>query len=87
LGVDDKIFQEAVKIYPVPCDGVVTIEILGNELGEATFLMHDFSGKAVLAAQLTSTTHIDVSMLSSGVYFYSLKLASGRGVGGKLIKK
>jgi hypothetical protein len=87
LGVDKKISQEAVKIYPVPCDDVLVIEIMDGEFGQATFLLHDFSGKAVLSTQFASTTHIDVSKLSSGIYFYSLRLADGSDAKGKLIKK
>ncbi|PNW26847.1 M28 family peptidase [Formosa algae] len=68
-----------LKMFPNPVDSNLTIE--RSLTGAADFTLYNVSGIRVL--QLTSetlTTQLDLSVLTTGVYFLSVESAKNRGV-------
>ncbi len=58
------------NIYPNPSFGNLTVE---TETGNGIYQLHDTTGKLLLQGSLTATKFtIDISALSTGVYFFSL---------------
>lgn len=74
-----------VLIYPNPCENSLSIQ-LGNEK-QASFMLYNQLGQRVLNEQFnTFQNTINISSLSSGVYFYDFSSNNSK-LRGKLIKK
>ncbi len=70
LGVDDLSFNNGLKVYPNPTDGVVFVEIenwLGSDHGQIQVL--DITGRVINATEISEAKpSVDLSGLSSGLY-------------------
>ncbi|HLS30162.1 MAG TPA: T9SS type A sorting domain-containing protein [Flavobacteriaceae bacterium] len=76
--------QEAVKLYPSPMANQLYIENLSENTELA---IYDVSGRIVLKQEVNpSSKSVDVSELSSGIYFYSLNRNGQKVKTGKLVK-
>jgi len=86
VGVEEEIaLKETVKVYPNPANSIVTLQYNETTFTNSTFKLIDVMGKEVLNKRLESTsTSIDISSYSKGVYFYQLINQKQR-VSGKLI--
>ena len=67
----------AIKIYPNPTDGQLTIELLKKTLGENNSIeIRGISGQLVLTESLNSIKkQLDISHLSKGIYFITVRNA------------
>jgi hypothetical protein len=75
------------KLYPNPAMSKVTIEGLDNRTTQKTIMIMDISGKTVYETDCqNSIMHIDISNLTSGIYFVAEKTNHGLTVE-KFIKK
>ncbi len=89
VNTDDLIFSDILKTYPNPVNDLLTINTGGisSVLNYITF--YDLNGRAVLRKRVGATTsklQLDVSSLSSGMYFYVLMTEEGE-YSGKVIKE
>ncbi|MGL2963938.1 ice-binding family protein [Flavobacterium sp. RSB2_4_14] len=79
---------QKVIIYPNPFDTLINVKISDTfDSNNTKMILYDIYGREVLKANLTNTTTIDMSGLSSTIYFY--KIISNDTViqSGKLISK
>ncbi len=77
LGVGDIRILERTALFPNPSNGMLTISAAAMER-IAHFELTDAWGRAVYRRSLRSTTTIDLSWLSAGVYVYQLLDGQGR---------
>lgn len=82
---EDLIEEPAVSAFPIPASDFVTLkwppEIYFDQL-----LLTSCTGEIVKSIEFTgSQVEIDVSQLSAGLYFYSLKNSDNQSVNGKLV--
>lgn len=82
LGIEDKSLTD-VNIYPNPVDDQLNIKTSADVINKIATVF-DINGKRVLNLKLKSTT-IDVSSLTSGVYFLRLE-SEGKTMKRKFIK-
>lgn len=75
------------NIYPNPTNGIITIE-LGEDINQNTdILIYDIAGHVAYRGQVDSySQHIDLTDLSSGVYFVKVDFAT-KSISKKLIIK
>ena len=72
-GIEEQSEQPVVSIYPNPAKSFITVKTT-TELSEATWFLSDVTGRSVLNGALAGKeTLIDISGLSSGPYFLTLK--------------
>lgn len=87
LAVDSNLL---LKIYPQPADGFAWIELPGSNALEYDLKVWDIAGRKrmdqTLANRQNSEVFLDISTLSSGMFFVSLT-AEGKTYRGKLIKR
>ncbi|WP_118952729.1 T9SS type A sorting domain-containing protein [Taibaiella helva] len=77
----------AWSLSPNPSSDHVHISIpkLGN--AAAQYQLSDVQGRTLLAGKLKTDTDIDISSLTPGMYFVSIRTAAGRAQPAKLIKR
>ena len=68
LGIDSRDFENNVFIYPNPASSILNF-IVKNNITISTITINDISGKEIYKAGNAINNSIDVSNLSSGVYF------------------
>ena len=75
-GIENRLSDNAVEIYPNPSEGVVNITVDSNELGEkAKIQVIDNLGRTVYTENVTSDQiRLDLTSVSSGVYLIRLEL-------------
>ncbi|WP_333808863.1 T9SS-dependent choice-of-anchor J family protein [Flavobacterium sp.] len=73
----DTFFKNNFSIYPNPVNNVLNIS-LKNEMTINSLSITDLNGRVVVSIN-SSSTSIDVSNLSSGVYFVSIETNEGKG--------
>ena len=71
-----------IKLYPNPVSSITTIKYTENSI----LSIYDLNGTKVFTKAILSDDEIDLSGLSSGVYFFKVKTANGESVK-KVIKK
>jgi hypothetical protein len=84
--VEDK--KNRVQIYPNPTKDLIRLDISGDLSPSRVLWFYDHSGAVVYqlkASQLKKSNSIDLSNLSKGIYYYTLKDDSGILVSDKLI--
>ena len=78
-----------VNIFPNPSEGWVALEI-ENMVGETTFELFDVSGRLLKTYEWNLTNYqveqVDLTALSSGVYFYKMKNEKEE-LTGKIVRK
>lgn len=89
IGIDESSvvgLQSSVNIYPSPTYNNITIELI-NVQKNTTLAIFNINGQAILSRQITEPiSNVDVSGLSSGIYY--VKVVSDEGLmGGKFVKK
>jgi hypothetical protein len=78
-------FEESVKLYPNPTNGVLNIDLPANiDVNITSLKVIDLLGQEILVSN-TNTTKIDVSYLPIGIYILSLQTNYGTW-NGKFIK-
>lgn len=76
----DELYNSALSIYPNPGTGKVTIQLETVQSG--ILRICDAQGQLILERELTDLqTELDLSDLSSGMYFYSLSTHTNKVVG------
>ncbi|MEI7596245.1 MAG: T9SS type A sorting domain-containing protein [Bacteroidota bacterium] len=78
---------ETVKVYPNPAGNHLSIELISNALNaeegetngiENNFVLYNMMGTVVYSSTLKSNLNtIDISFISNGIYFYSIKDING----------
>lgn len=84
----EAIAEKNIRIYPNPTDGLLRVEIAGQESSDqCTFRIFNSSGLQVLSIHATSSsTVLDISARPTGVYILHI-LLNGRETTWKIIKK
>lgn len=77
-------FKNNFSIYPNPVNNVLNVT-MKNEININSVSITDLNGRVILLSNSTNTS-IDVSNLSSGVYFVSIETNEGKGTS-KFVKK
>lgn len=77
VGIEENLLYEALNVYPNPSKDVLNIDVALNQYYEVSLI--DQSGRVINSLIKTgnSKTQLDISALSSGVYFVKLKADSG----------
>lgn len=70
-GMDDEKFS-ALKVYPNPSSGMLTVQYFSAEQKEETLKVYDVYNRIVFEEKIQSTANIDVSMLPNGLYVFRL---------------
>jgi photosystem II stability/assembly factor-like uncharacterized protein len=86
LGVSTVLTSDTVKVYPNPANSEITVSM--TTPSEVDIRIFDLSGKLLVYqadTTMRSTLTIDISSLTSGVYFFRINSAKGE-VTQKLIK-
>ncbi len=89
-----EILQAELKIYPNPATGIIRLEIYSGSSTNAKsfYQLRDITGKTLLQGTAipiaigTSKFNLDISALSSGVYFINITDGE-RQIFGKVIKE
>jgi len=72
LGLDSRDFDNSVFVFPNPATNLLNYEIKNN-IDIASIAINDISGKEIYKSSDVLSNSIDVSTLSSGVYFVTFK--------------
>ncbi len=72
LNTHDYVYDDSIFIYPNPANGVLNFSVKNNILISAISI-NDISGKEIYQSANPISNSIDVSNLSSGVYFVTFK--------------
>ncbi|GAB1414769.1 hypothetical protein MASR2M117_01750 [Paludibacter sp.] len=81
----EKNFSNQLKVYPNPVSDFIHIDVNDN-MTDALFTLYDLQGKVLLQETVTSSSLIDVSRFSNGIYYYQLHTGKDN-LNGKIIKK
>ena len=79
-----KPFKNNFSLYPNPVDNVLNISVK-NEMTINNLSITDLNGRLVSSSS-SAISSVDVSNLSSGVYFVSIETNEGKGTS-KFVKK
>ncbi len=83
-GFAENAINSALHIYPNPNTGIITLE---TAIAKGTYQLYDITGKTLLQGSVTSTKFtLDISTLSSGVYFISVSDADKQ-LYGKVVRE
>lgn len=74
--IDNAILQNAINLYPNPASSILNIEVMDANIDANKFSLIDVTGIVVKEIELTSNK-VDVSDLSTGIYFVRIDTASG----------
>jgi subtilisin-like proprotein convertase family protein len=78
LNANTNIFN-ALKIYPNPAKGFVTIDLAGSVNGETTYELFDVQGRKVISKVSSSDLEtLNVENLSDGIYMLTLQNGSNK---------
>lgn len=72
LNTADYAYNDSVFIYPNPANNVLNFTVKNN-IAISGISINDISGKEIYKSENSATNSIDVSNLSSGVYFVTFK--------------
>ncbi|MBK7434630.1 MAG: T9SS type A sorting domain-containing protein [Chitinophagaceae bacterium] len=82
----DSCLHGIVSVYPNPANDHIVVQLDVNDSEPKYFNLLDSRGAQVLSQELKYRTTIDVSNLSAGIYFYSIRVGFGKKLkAGKLI--
>ena len=80
-------FQPQLLVYPNPTKGVVTIELISSRTEPLELSIYNSLGQFVVSFQLISNkSEINLSSLSNGFYYYTIKNNTGIILKNKIIK-
>ena len=84
----DVVASKAVRIYPNPTDGNMTISIDDyEESDQASFIIYDLSGVIVYDSKVTGqASSVDISDCQSGIYILTI-IINGNQSSWRIIKK
>lgn len=84
----DVVASQAVRIYPNPTDGNLTISIDDyEESDQASFIIYDLSGVIVYDSKVTGqASSVDISDCQSGIYILTIMI-NGNQSSWRIIKK
>jgi hypothetical protein len=87
VGIGENVLSHIVELYPNPTSTFVTLRIKSDNIQMVEGQIYDMYGKLLKTVPMDNTNNtIDVSDLSSGVYF--LKISTNQGtVNKKFVKK
>lgn len=75
-GISDEIAEEAVKLYPIPSNGTLYLELGDNHKGEVQILVNDAIGRLVYHDKFVyagGTSTVDLATLKKGLYIIRIK--------------
>ena len=76
VGIEEKSFNNGIKLFPNPSNGTISIEMAEDLKGNYQLEVQDLVGKTVAEKQLklqsSNVLQIDLSYLPKGVYFLKL---------------
>jgi len=82
----DSCIGGVLGVYPNPANDHIIVQLDINNNEPKYFNLVDARGAQVISQELKYRTRIDVSTLSSGIYFYSIRVGFGKLMkGGKLV--
>lgn len=86
VGATQKVFGNALKIYPNPSSGVFTIAV--TEALQADYQLYNMLGQPVAAGHFTTgESKLDISAAADGIYILQVTDNSGRSANFKLVKE
>ncbi len=85
LSVKDKIFSESIFVSPNPIKDVFSISINQDRANISKVSIFDYTGKEISKIE-NFFDRIDISDLSSGVYFLNIKTKKGSSLYKKIVK-
>ena len=81
-GIKETQVSKVISVYPNPANDFITVKL--TKVSNASVVIYDLTGKAVLSSNLTSALNtIDVSDLEKGFYVYKINLGDKEGITGK----
>lgn len=86
LSVEENRLENAIAIYPNPTKEIIKIDLKSNEINLSEISIIDNQGKEILK-QTNNLQTIDISKLSSGIYFIKIKNDSNITITRKIIKE
>lgn len=73
LSAIDERQEEEIKIYPIPTNDFLQIDLLDNVFSANAYL-YDYMGREIIACKINDTSKLDVRKLTSGIYFLEIKI-------------
>jgi hypothetical protein len=64
--------SEDIRIYPNPANHILHLEFNANQ-SQAQLSIFNVSGQEIMSRQLENNRQIDISSLSSGIYFVAIR--------------
>ncbi|HOF15277.1 MAG TPA: T9SS type A sorting domain-containing protein [Bacteroidales bacterium] len=85
--IPDRCYSDnKVKVYPIPSNGNVTIELLDDDFINVNAInLYDESGKLIKSHKINGSRSININQLSLGIYFYQITSLKGQKKSGKII--
>jgi len=83
-GINELNESNAVRVYPNPSSGVLTVETKSNDLAEIK--IYDPASRLLLRKQFRNSSSVDIGNLSPGIYIYELRTEAGVMIQGKVVK-
>jgi len=88
-GIDEKNISsdENVRVYPVPSNGNVIIELLDNDFIDAdSICIYNEAGELIKSIRINGIKIITINQLTEGIYVYQITFRNGQKISGKIIK-
>lgn len=76
MGVDDGALNASWFLYPNPANNELHLE--GDFATHDNYIIADLSGRVLQSGVVQSNFVVDVSMLSNGIYFFTLVKENGQ---------
>lgn len=86
--IDDKNISsdKNVRVYPVPSNGNVIIELLDNDFIDAeSICIYNEAGELIKSIRINGTRIITINQLTVGTYVYQITFQNGQKISGKII--
>ncbi|RYJ43254.1 T9SS type A sorting domain-containing protein [Flavobacterium beibuense] len=73
LGTNDFVYENGIKLYPNPTNGIINISMKNNELPES-YTIYNNLGQVVAQSKVSSTANLSIntSAYSNGIYFIKI---------------
>lgn len=77
LGLDEKVLDHEVKVFPNPTSGICTIEVSGSVHNSADLTIYDLTGRQVYSEKMNASetfaeSHPDLTFLPRGQYIVKI---------------
>lgn len=85
LSVEEQEAMAAIKVYQNNIDEILTIET--NNTSSLELMLYDLNGRLLIQKIFSTSTIINTSLLSKGIYIYNIKDSEGKRNQGKILIK